>query len=138
MSKGSSSADTQSQTARLDKWLWAARFFKTRSMASNAIKGGKVKLDGHNTKPSATLKTGQRLEVTKGEQAFEVIVEAISEQRGPASQAQNLYTETQVSREKREQSAAERRAARLTMPKPARKPDKRQRRRLREFKFNQG
>lgn len=137
MSKTTHATDTPEQT-RIDKWLWAARFFKTRSLAAAAVKGGKVDINGHKARqPSATVKAGQCLHVTKGEQAFEVMVEAIAEQRGPVSQAEQLYTETQASQDKRQQQAAERRAANLSMPRPSRRPDKRQRRRLRQFKLGE-
>lgn len=121
-------------TARIDKWLWAARFFKTRSLASTAVKGGKVEIDSHKAKPSAVVRAGQRLRVTKGEMVFEVDIDDVSDQRGPASQAETLYTETRVSRENRAERAAERRAARLSMPRPSGRPDKKQRRQLRQFK----
>lgn len=134
MSQASRKSDTSSSTVRIDKWLWAARFFKTRSLASSAVKGGKVEIDGHNAKPSATVRPGQHLRVTKGEAVFEVEIEAVSDQRGPASQAQALYSETEESRKRRTERAAERRAARLSMPRPAARPDKKQRRQLRRFK----
>lgn len=132
-----SSCKSQSSAApavRVDKWLWAARFFKTRNLASTAVKGGKVEIDGHKAKPSAALRAGQRLRMTKGEMVFEVDIEAVSEQRGPAEQAQMLYTETEASRQRRAERAAERRAARLSTPRPTTRPDKKQRRQLRRFK----
>lgn len=137
MSKKSRASDTSSQTstARIDKWLWAARFFKTRSLASTAVKGGKVEVDGHKAKPSTTVCAGQRLYVTKDQRTFEVDIDAVSEKRGPASQAQQLYTETAASQDKRERQAEEQRIANMSMPRPTRRPDKRQRRRLRQFKF---
>jgi ribosome-associated heat shock protein Hsp15 len=119
---------------RVDKWLWAARFFKTRSMAAKAVKGGKVHVNGHRAKASTGVKVDDRLEVTKGETAFEIDVRGLSEQRGPAAQAVELYAETQASRERREAQAAERRAARMSMPRPSLRPDKKQRRELRRFK----
>jgi ribosome-associated heat shock protein Hsp15 len=119
---------------RVDKWLWAARFFKTRSMAAKAVKGGKVHDNGHRAKASTGVKVDDRLEVTKGETAFEIDVRGLSEQRGPAAQAVELYAETQASRERREAQAAERRAARMSMPRPSLRPDKKQRRELRRFK----
>lgn len=135
MSNRSRKSETQSPAAvRIDKWLWAARFFKTRSLASTAVKGGKVEIDGHNAKPSATVRSGQLLRVTKSETTFEVEIEAASDKRGPASQAQALYTETATSRERRTEQAAERRAAKLSMPRPSKRPDKKQRRKLRQFK----
>ena len=121
-------------TVRIDKWLWAARFFKTRSLATAAIKGGHVELDGHKAKASAAVRAGQTLRIKKPEQVFEVTVIAVSDKRGPASQAEQLWQETPESRQRRENEAAERRAARLTMPRPTARPDKKSRRRLRRFK----
>ncbi|MES1949570.1 ribosome-associated heat shock protein [Salinisphaera sp. S4-8] len=119
---------------RVDKWLWAARFFKTRSMAAKAVKGGKVHVNGHRAKASTAVKVDDRLDITKGETAFEIDVCGLSEQRGPAVQAVQLYNETDASRERRAAQAAERRAARMSMPRPAIRPDKKQRRELRRFK----
>jgi len=124
----------ETTSVRVDKWLWAARFFKTRSLASAAVKGGKIEIDGHNAKPSTGVRAGQRLSITKGELHFEVDVHAVSEKRGPASQAEALYVETPQSIEQRRAAAAERRAAHLTMPRPIGRPDKKQRRQLRRFK----
>lgn len=128
--------ETQQQAARarLDKWLWAARFFKTRAQAQTAVKGGHVHLNGQRSKPSASLSVGDRLHITKGPFGFTVDVDALSEKRGPATQAQTLYTETQDSIDAREQAAAERRARRAQLPHHAGRPDKRQRRELRRFK----
>jgi ribosome-associated heat shock protein Hsp15 len=121
-------------SVRIDKWLWAARFFKTRSLAATAVKGGKVEIDGHNAKASAAVHPGQQLRVTKEEMVFEIEINAVSDKRGPASQAQTLYTETTASRERRAERATERRAARASMPRPSGRPDKKQRRQLRRFK----
>ncbi|RJS94268.1 RNA-binding S4 domain-containing protein [Salinisphaera sp. Q1T1-3] len=122
------------ESVRLDKWLWAARFFKTRSLATTAIKGGHVELDGHRAKASVTIRPGQRLRIVKAEQVFEIDVIDTASKRGPASQAQALYVETPDSVTRREQAAAERRAANLAMPRPTARPDRKSRRRLRRFK----
>lgn len=120
-----------SDGVRIDKWLWAARFFKTRSMAQNAVAGGKVHIDGQRVKPARDVKPGDRLAITKGPQQFEVIVDAVSAKRGPAPEAEALYTETSASLAARERV----RAARRTLPpKPDHKPDKRERRRLQKLK----
>jgi len=87
---------------RLDKWLWAARFFKTRSLATNAVSGGKIKLNGAPTKPAREIKAGDRLDIFNGDTRWEVIVLALSEKRGPASEARLLYEETAESRAARE------------------------------------
>ncbi len=121
---------------RTDKWLWAARFFKTRALAADAAQGGKVHVNKRRAKASTGLRVGDYLTVTKGEVVFEISVDALSEQRGPASQAQRLYTETPSGFEQRERRAAERRAARLATPRPVVRPDKKQRRQLRRFKQN--
>lgn len=87
---------------RIDKWLWAARFFKTRSLAQEAVELGRVRLAGQRLKPSRDVKPGDRLTVERGEERFEIFVEKISAVRGPAPVAQTLYRETDESREKRE------------------------------------
>ena len=79
---------------RIDKWLWAARFFKTRSLATDAVSGGKIKLNGAPTKASREVKIGDRLDVFNGETRWEVVVRGLSEKRGPASEARQLYEET--------------------------------------------
>ena len=118
---------------RLDKWLWAARFFKTRRLATEAIAGGHVHLDGQRVKPSRPVRVGDRLEIRKGEVRFEIDVLALSERRGPASEAAKLYRETPESLARREREREARRLA-AQAPAPARRPDKRARRRLRDVK----
>lgn len=113
---------------RLDVWLWAARFFKTRALAKQAIEGGKVEVQGQSAKASRLLKTGERLHVRRGEDQFEVEVLGLSDRRGAATVAQALYAESQASRETRLRLAAERRAANAGYRAPATKPDKRARR----------
>ncbi len=120
--------------ARLDKWLWAARFFKTRSQATTAVNGGKVHVNGARAKAGHGIKVGDRLTVTKRELHFEIDVRALSERRGSATQAQALYEETPDSITAREQAAMRRRQAQNSVPQPDHKPDKRERRQLRRFK----
>lgn len=96
---------------RIDKWLWAARFFKTRSLAQEAVELGRVRLAGQRLKPSRDVKPGDRLTVERGEERFEIFVEKISAVRGPASVAQTLYRETDESREKRERASEMRKIA---------------------------
>ncbi len=96
---------------RIDKWLWAARFFKTRSLAQEAVELGRVRLAGQRLKPSRDLKPGDRLTVERGEERFEIFVEKISAVRGPAPVAQTLYRETEESREKRERASEMRKIA---------------------------
>lgn len=100
-----------SENVRLDKWLWAARFFKTRSLAQEAIDGGKVHVDGDRVKPSRAVRAGQRISIRKGEQRWEIVVVGLSDRRGPAADAQGLYEETPASIAAREQAAEERRLA---------------------------
>lgn len=119
---------------RLDKWLWAARFFKTRSQAVAAIKGGHVHANGQRSKPSAGVVVGDRLRITKGAIVFVVDVVGLADKRGPAAVAQMLYVETQDSIEARAAAAEARRLARMSTPQPNRRPDKKQRRQLRRFK----
>jgi ribosome-associated heat shock protein Hsp15 len=118
---------------RLDKWLWAARFFKTRGMAQQAIKGGKVEINGASPKASRLVRVGDRLEITKGVLRFEVTVDEIRQRRVSAPLAQAMYTETERSRAERERRAELRRMDADGGIAPARRPDKRERRRLRAF-----
>ena len=117
---------------RADVWLWAARFFKTRSQCRKAIDGGKVDLNDAACKPSKAVKPGDRLCITRGEDRIQIHVLALSETRGPASVAQTLYRETDASRAERE---ARRERRRLMGPVgPLRRPDKQDRRALRRLK----
>ena len=123
-------------SVRLDKWLWAARFFKTRSMAREAIAGGKVHLNGHRAKPSKPLNVGDELRVQRGLDEFTVNVLELSMRRGPASVSQTYYEETEESRVKRESLAEERKLANQDRNQRMRRPDKRERRRIVRFKNN--
>ncbi|MFO8023922.1 RNA-binding S4 domain-containing protein [Thiohalophilus sp.] len=126
------SSDT-STPMRLDKWLWAARFYKTRRQASEAISGGHVKLNGQRSKPGARLQTGDQVYIRKQMLTFDIIVRELSPRRGPASEAQKLYEETAESVIRREsQQAARQEQARLN-PRPKRKPDKQERRKIIRF-----
>ncbi|MFT3756199.1 MAG: RNA-binding S4 domain-containing protein [Pseudoxanthomonas sp.] len=113
---------------RLDIWLWAARFFKTRALAKQAIETGKVDVAGQRAKPSRTLKPGDAVKVERAGEAFEVEVLAISDVRGPAAIAQTLYRESEASRQRREAERELRRAEAAGYRAPAHKPDKRARR----------
>lgn len=116
---------------RLDVWLWATRFFKTRALAKLAIEGGKVRLGDVAGKPSKLLHIGERLVVARGEERFEIEVLALCEKRAAANVAQQCYRESASSRAAREAAAAERRLAAAGYTKPATKPDKRARRLIR-------
>ncbi len=119
---------------RLDRWLWAARFFKTRSLAKAAVEGGRVHLEGQRTKPAKEVHVGQTLEITRGSTQQTIVVRALSEQRGPAKVAQTLYAETAASIEAREAASALRRMQRAGLVVPERKPSKRDRRELKKLK----
>ena len=124
-----------SDGVRIDKWLWAARFYKTRSLAAQAVSGGKVHLNGARVKPARVVKVDDALEIQKENDKFCVTVLALSERRGPASTAQALYQESQESKEKREALHEQYRLAAATTPRPERKPDKKSRRQLRNLKW---
>jgi len=115
---------------RIDKWLWAARFFKTRGLASEAIQGGRVKVNGVRAKPAREVRAGDQVEVRIGELTWAVVVEGIAEKRGSATQAARLYTETPESRERRELFAAQRRLAPVPGTDARGRPTKRDRRRI--------
>ena len=126
--------DRHSEKLRLDKWLWAARFFKTRSLAKAAVEGGKVQLAGQRVKVSREIAAGDILQIRQGWDERVVVVKALSEQRRGAPEAQLLYEETADSIARREQSAAARKAAGGMIDRPAQRPDKRQRRQIHRFK----
>ena len=118
---------------RIDKWLWAARFFKTRSLASQAVDGGKVKVNGERAKPSKEVKAGDQLLIHIGEYAWEVCVLSLSERRGPAEQARALYAEAEASRQRRAEQAANRRLQANPAANLKGRPTKRDRRLIHRF-----
>lgn len=122
------------ESVRLDKWLWAARFFKTRSLARQVVQSGKVLLDGQRCKPSRTVAVGNLLKFPRGHDIMEVEVLEVSDQRRSAPEAQKLYQETEASVVRREKEAELRKLNAHLNPHPAGKPDKKQRRDLRKFK----
>ena len=136
MAKNKSSSSSSECTAiRLDKWLWAARFYKTRSLATEAIKGGKVHRNGQRVKPSHTAEVGQLIRIKKESIEQTVVIKALSDKRGPATVAQTLYEETQESIEQREKRSAERKAIYAGMPQhTVRRPSKKDRRKIIRFK----
>ena len=116
---------------RLDVWLWAVRFFKTRALAKQAIEGGKVEVNEAAGKPSRSVHVGDRLNVSRGEDRYEIEVTGVASRRGSAAVAQRCYRETDASRAAREAAAEQRRLAAAGYSKPATKPDKRARRLIR-------
>ncbi|MCE0493851.1 ribosome-associated heat shock protein Hsp15 [Vibrio salinus] len=118
---------------RLDKWLWAARFYKTRSIARNMVDGGKVHYNGQRTKPSKIVESGAIITLRQGNEEKTVVIEKLSSQRRGAPEAQTLYSETEESIKKRELHALQRKLN-AHNPSPDRRPDKKQRRDIIKFK----
>ena len=135
---GPSRRDLPARTAsvRMDKWLWAARFFKTRALAVRACDLGRVQADGIRAKPARDVHPGDHLSIENEGGAFEIEVLELSEVRGPATVAQTLYRESDASREARQKAAEERRAMQRYAPVPERRPSKRDRRRIIRFRGN--
>lgn len=121
----------QIASVRIDVWLWAARFFRTRALAKQAVDTGKVDVGGQRAKPSRGVHTGDLLRITRGDDQFEVEVRGLSDTRGPAPTAQALYCETEASRVRRDAARALRVAERTGYRAPETKPDKRARRLIR-------
>ncbi|WP_448916750.1 ribosome-associated heat shock protein Hsp15 [Haemophilus sputorum] len=119
---------------RLDKWLWAAHFYKTRSIAKAMIEGGKVHYNGQRAKTSKEVEVGAMIKLRQGNDEKEIIVTALSDQRRGAPEAQLLYQETEKSVKQREAIALARKANALSMPHPDRRPNKKERRELMKFK----
>lgn len=119
------------EAIRFDKWLWAARFYKTRSLASDAVERGQVRIDDQRIKPARTARVGDRVAIHRGDERIEFIVRALSGVRGPAPVAQQLYDETPESRTRREQASDQRRLARDPAAMIKGRPSKRDARALR-------
>jgi ribosome-associated heat shock protein Hsp15 len=118
---------------RLDKWLWAARFYRTRSLATAAVEAGQVRVDDERVKPARALREGERVSVRRDGLVWEVTVTALAERRGSATEAAKLYRETEASAATRAEEIARRRAAAKSAPAFAGRPTKRDRRRLQDF-----
>jgi len=127
----------QTAGVRADKWLWAARFFKTRSLAIAAINGGKVHLNGARIKPAHKLAIGEQLAIRKGIYTFSITVAGLSLQRGPAEVARALYSESQESLQQRQQLQEQQRLLGKTAARHEGRPDKRARRQIHRFKTEQ-
>jgi ribosome-associated heat shock protein Hsp15 len=119
---------------RIDKWLWAARFFKTRALASRSCDLGRIQSNGITAKPAREVRVGDRLRIENEGGLFEVNVKGLSATRGPAAVAQALYEETAESREERQRAAERKKAMDLISPLPERRPSKRDRRRIIQFR----
>lgn len=127
-------SDAGLEKLRIDKWLWAARFFKTRTLAKAAIEGGKVQLDGQRVKVSREIAAGMSLRIRQGWDEREIIVQALSAQRRGAPEAQALYRETEESIAKREQTLQARKLAGGMSERPKGRPDKRARKQIHRFR----
>lgn len=128
---------TRDDAVRLDKWLWAARFYKTRALAREMIDGGKVHYNGQRGKPSKIVELNAELKLRQGNEERTVIVLALTSQRRGANEAQQMYQETEASIANRKKMALARKMNALTMPHPDRRPDKKERRDLMKFKFGE-
>ena len=122
------------ESTRIDKWLWTSRFFKTRSMATSAVNGGKIHLNKQRVKAGRLIKKGDELSIQKDSVLYEVTIKAINKTRRPAKEACLTYEESVQSQLKREQESEIKKLASTMRPVPQRKPDKRQREQLRSFK----
>lgn len=119
---------------RIDKWLWVARFFKTRQLASDAVTGGKVHLNGQRIKPGKLVTIDDRLEITRGEESFEITINALCDKRGPAKLAQTLYIESETSQVRRAHQAEQQKLLRASEQRTQKRPNKKARGRIIRFK----
>lgn len=132
---GRAEADSeQSASIRVDKWLWTARFFKTRTNAAEAVSGGHVHVDGERVKPARKVRTGDRLRIRRGPVEWEIIVQGVAARRGPATEARELYEETEESLHRRTQAAEERRLTANNGYRGIGKPSRKERRDLERLK----
>lgn len=129
--------NNKSSGVRLDKWLWAARFYKTRSLARDVVNGGKVHYNGARSKASKLVELGASIKLARGYDEMTVVIKSIEDKRRGAPEAQLMYEETSESKAKREERAIARKQMQLHTPKPDGKPDKKQRRQLVNFKHQQ-
>ena len=123
-----------SETSRIDKWLWTSRFFKTRSLASHAVNGGKIHLNEQRVKAGRMIKIGDCLSIQKQADFYEIVIIGINKTRRPAKEAVLTYEESEQSRLKRAREREIQKLASASRPTPQRKPDKRERQQLRQFK----
>ena len=135
MTKMAHSDSTETELMRLDKWLWAARFFKTRKLAAEAIAGGRVHLNGQRTKPGKDIKPGSKLFISQDQYTWDITVIGINKQRRPAKEALLLFEETPESHRQRQQQVAENREQRALFAVPGEhRPNKKERRQIHRFK----
>lgn len=130
--------DSPAERHRVDKWLWCARFFKTRSLAAQAVSGGKVHINGERVKPAHVVRIGDRISLMISGVVGEFEVLGLPARRGPAPEAQTAYAETPASTERRAKVREAQRLADLSRPRPEGRPDKRDRRRLVKFQRGEG
>jgi ribosome-associated heat shock protein Hsp15 len=132
-------SEPDAASVRLDQWLWAARFFKTRALAKEAVEGGKIATaTGPASKPARPVRVGDRLQIKRGDERFEIEVLALSSQRGPAPVAQGLYREDEASIARRAAEREQRRMEQAGMAHPASRPSKKQRRQIRGLPGGKG
>ena len=123
-----------SAQVRIDKWLWAARFYKMRSLATEAAKGGHILINGVRCKPSKYINIGDEVQIQKEDEQFSIMVRALASKRGSATMAQSLYKETEESVQRRNKEAEQRKFKTYYAPSPDKRPDKRARRQITKFK----
>ncbi len=121
-------------SVRIDKWLWAARFYKMRKLASEAVKGGHISINGVRCKPSKLVQSGDEVFIQKEHETFTVIITGLADKRGSAKIAQSLYDETPESVKYRDEKSEQRRFQSYFAPSPDKRPDKRDRRKIKQFK----
>ena len=126
-------ANSVAEKVRIDRWLWAARFFKTRSMAAQAVSGGKVHVNGVRKKPANLVGIGDELRIRRGDYEFVIIIQGVSNKRGPAKEARLLYLETEESILARETLKEQRKLLKADPFAPTKRPDKKDRRLIRNF-----
>jgi ribosome-associated heat shock protein Hsp15 len=126
-------SESEASRVRIDKWLWAARFYKTRSLSADAVEGGKVQVNGERVKPAKVLKPGDTLSIRNGPYSWEITVLALGERRGSAAEAAKLYSESAASRKAREEKIALMKIERQSNPFPGGRPTKKARRQIIKF-----